>query len=149
MHFSVVVLAAGHQRVQWHVCACITAGATARASLLLLSTASTQHSVFEPVAPWSLQQPAFLPQQYSVVLQTFSVAQKEYETVRHATFFREEACKKLYKDNVDYIVNRKNSYNGIMYKNDPTILAWNLINEPRCETWRPENSDCPGLVSSW
>jgi hypothetical protein len=44
---------------------------------------------------------------------------------------------------------RKNSINGLLYKNDPTILAWNLINEPRCETWMPANSWCPGALSSW
>lgn len=78
-----------------------------------------------------------------------SVEQKRYETVRHALFFKEEACKKLYKDNVDVITSRKNSYNGLAYKDDPTILAWNLINEPRCETWMPENSFCPSALSSW
>jgi hypothetical protein len=44
---------------------------------------------------------------------------------------------------------RKNSINGLLYKNDPTILAWNLINEPRCETWMPANSWCPEALSSW
>uniref|UniRef100_A0A383VL97 mannan endo-1,4-beta-mannosidase n=1 Tax=Tetradesmus obliquus TaxID=3088 RepID=A0A383VL97_TETOB len=78
-----------------------------------------------------------------------SVAQNEYETLRHALFFKEEACKALYKDHVDAITGRKNSINGLLYKNDPTILAWNLINEPRCETWMPANSWCPGAMSSW
>jgi hypothetical protein len=35
------------------------------------------------------------------------------------------------------------------YKNDPTILAWNLINEPRCETWIPQNSWCHEKVADW
>lgn len=30
------------------------------------------------------------------------------------------------------------------YKDDPTILAYDIINEPRCETWRvPE---CPQML---
>lgn len=38
---------------------------------------------------------------------------------------------------------------GQKYKDDPTILAWNLINEPRCETWVPANSFCPQAVAGW
>jgi hypothetical protein len=78
-----------------------------------------------------------------------SDGQKRYETKRHAEFFRAEACKKLYKDHVAFLTNRTNAYNGIQYKNDPTILAWNLINEPRCETWMPENSWCHQGVADW
>lgn len=147
--------------------------------------------------------------------------QKRYETERHALFFKEEACKKLYKDHVEHLVNRVNSVSGwnlqeqtqylaaaqhnvlLMweatrltcnaqgtghrsqgtghrvqgqltcsqgpvrvevrltyylavllptgkkYKNDPTILAWNLINEPRCETWVPANSWCHQAMADW
>ena len=30
------------------------------------------------------------------------------------------------------------------YKNDPTIMSWNLINEPRCD-----KPNCSGLVQAW
>jgi hypothetical protein len=83
------------------------------------------------------------------LLQQMSAEQKRYETVRHALFFKEEKCKQLYKDHVDAMLSRVNSYNGRTYKNDPTILSWNLINEPRCETWMPENSNCPADVQTW
>lgn len=39
-------------------------------------------------------------------------AQKRYETERHALFFKEEACKDLYKDHVRFLVNRVNSMTG-------------------------------------
>jgi hypothetical protein len=39
-------------------------------------------------------------------------SQKRYETERHALFFKEEACKDLYKDHVKFLVNRVNSING-------------------------------------
>jgi len=34
------------------------------------------------------------------------------------------------------LLQRRNSRTGQLYRDDPTILAWDLINEPRCETWR-------------
>jgi hypothetical protein len=33
-----------------------------------------------------------------------------------------------------------------VYKDEPTILAWNLTNEPRCESWLPANKDCNAHV---
>ncbi|MBA0556766.1 hypothetical protein Golob_026843, partial [Gossypium lobatum] len=32
------------------------------------------------------------------------------------------------------VLTRKNTITGIQYRNDPTIFAWELINEPRCMT---------------
>ena len=31
---------------------------------------------------------------------------------------------------------RVNSISGRAYRDDATIFAWDLVNEPRCETWR-------------
>lgn len=36
-----------------------------------------------------------------------------------------------------------------VYRDDPTIIAWNLINEPRCENWLPANKDCNKRFQSW
>lgn len=36
-----------------------------------------------------------------------------------------------------------------MYRDDPTIIAWNLINEPRCESWLAANKDCNKRVQAW
>lgn len=52
-----------------------------------------------------------------VAPQTMTDAQKRYETERHALFFKEEACKKLYKDHVDFLVNRVNSITGTQHAN--------------------------------
>lgn len=48
-------------------------------------------------------------------------------------FWTDETAKKFYKQSIDKIVNRKNTINGKLYKNDPTIFAYDLCNEPRNE----------------
>ncbi|CAG8818789.1 40443_t:CDS:1 [Gigaspora margarita] len=42
-----------------------------------------------------------------------------------------DTCQKYYLNHVKTVINRKNSVNGIVYKNDTTILAWELANEPQ------------------
>ncbi|KAA1245647.1 PKD domain-containing protein [Aquimarina sp. RZ0] len=46
-------------------------------------------------------------------------------------FFTHPAAIQGYKDYVAYFITRVNHYDGIEYRNDPTILAWELMNEPR------------------
>ncbi len=52
----------------------------------------------------------------------------------HDLFFTDPMIKGWYKDYVSYFINRVNTYTGISYKDDPTILAWELANEPRAYT---------------
>ncbi|RIB16156.1 Glycoside Hydrolase Family 5 protein, partial [Gigaspora rosea] len=42
-----------------------------------------------------------------------------------------DTCQKYYLNHVKTVINRKNSVNGIVYKNDTTIFAWELANEPQ------------------
>mmetsp|Transcript_30278 Transcript_30278/g.64759 ORF Transcript_30278/g.64759 Transcript_30278/m.64759 type:complete len:546 (-) Transcript_30278:376-2013(-) len=72
---------------------------------------------------------------------------KEYEVQRHALFFTDEGAKAIYKTHVETLLTRKNTYSGVLYRNDPTVLAWNLINEARCESWVVDN--CEASLQSW
>ena len=63
-----------------------------------------------------------------------------YGNKYHDDFYSDERIKTAYKKYIEAVVNRKNSITGVFYKNDPTILAWELANEPFCFTdnygWR-------------
>ena len=46
-------------------------------------------------------------------------------------FYKLKKAKTLYWNHIEKLVSRKNSINGKLYKDDPTIMAWQLANEPR------------------
>ncbi len=48
-----------------------------------------------------------------------------------ARFYSCAPCKEAYLNQVKHIVTRKNSVTGKRYIDDPTIMAWQLANEPR------------------
>ncbi|XVF01999.1 hypothetical protein REPUB_Repub04eG0138500 [Reevesia pubescens] len=48
------------------------------------------------------------------------------------SFFFDPSIRKYFKNYVLTVLTRKNTITGIEYRNDPTIFAWELINEPRC-----------------
>jgi mannan endo-1,4-beta-mannosidase len=45
------------------------------------------------------------------------------------SFWTDEEVKADYRHFLDFILNRKNTVNGVLYKNDPAILCWQLGNE--------------------
>lgn len=48
-------------------------------------------------------------------------------------FFTDENAIRYYLQNAETIMNRQNTITNLAYNEDPTIMAWNLINEGRCE----------------
>ncbi len=53
-------------------------------------------------------------------------------------FYTNETARRLYREHVEKIASRRNSVTGIMYRDDPTIFGYELINEGQCVTGRWE-----------
>ncbi|MFF9316247.1 cellulose binding domain-containing protein [Streptomyces sp. NPDC014748] len=69
-----------------------------------------------------------------------------------AAFFdrsRCPGCFTSYKNYVSYALNRTNHYSGVKYKDDPTILAWELMNEPRYEGQNAAESVNGTTLRAW
>lgn len=49
----------------------------------------------------------------------------------NAGFYGNAAAQALYRDYIRAVVTRTNSVTGVRYAEDPTIMAWQLANEPR------------------
>ncbi|KAA8537593.1 hypothetical protein F0562_027201 [Nyssa sinensis] len=47
-------------------------------------------------------------------------------------FFTNSVVKGYYRNHINTVLTRHNSITGVAYKDDPTIMAWELMNEPRC-----------------
>ena len=58
------------------------------------------------------------------------------------TFYSNEKAQKMMEDHIENVINRVNHITGIAYMNDPTIMAWQLANEPR-------GYDTPELYRKW
>ncbi|KAG4170000.1 hypothetical protein ERO13_A12G118650v2 [Gossypium hirsutum] len=49
-------------------------------------------------------------------------------------FYTNSLVKEYYKNHVKVVLMRNNTITGVLYKDDTTIFAWELINEPHCPT---------------
>ena len=59
-------------------------------------------------------------------------------------FYTCESCMQDYSKQVKLIVTHSNKYNHIAYSSDPTIMAWELANEPR-----PMRTEAFGAFKKW
>ena len=57
-------------------------------------------------------------------------------------FYSDANCRSLYKRHVRTLLSRVNSLNGRQYVADPTILGYEIMNEPRCRR-------CQGAMRGW
>lgn len=55
-------------------------------------------------------------------------------------FYRCEACQAMYREHVERIVGRVNRVTQVAYRDDPTIMAWELINEASAVSARDEDA---------
>ncbi|HEX9545385.1 MAG TPA: cellulase family glycosylhydrolase, partial [Pyrinomonadaceae bacterium] len=55
---------------------------------------------------------------------------------RAMLFYSNEKTRQLYREHLEKIVNRRNSVTGILYREDPAIFGWELMNEAQAVTGR-------------
>lgn len=48
-----------------------------------------------------------------------------------ARFYDHPLARQAFERHITWLLERKNSYTGLLYRDDPTIMAWELANEPR------------------
>jgi mannan endo-1,4-beta-mannosidase len=48
-----------------------------------------------------------------------------------AGFYADTKANEIFRNYIKMIVNRKNTFSGLQYRDDPAIMAWELANEPR------------------
>lgn len=53
------------------------------------------------------------------------------DSVHHDRFYTDPAIRACFLAYVDQLIRRTNRYSGKRYKDDPTIMTWELANEPR------------------
>jgi mannan endo-1,4-beta-mannosidase len=56
-----------------------------------------------------------------------------YGREQHHEFFTREEPRQAYRAWVEHVLPRRNTVSGRPYRDDPTVLAWELANEPRCK----------------
>jgi mannan endo-1,4-beta-mannosidase len=60
---------------------------------------------------------------------------------KNTFFFEDPRTREDYRQFVSHVLSRRNSITGAVYRDDPTIFAWDLANEP--------NIQPPSLMRSW
>ncbi len=70
----------------------------------------------------------------------------------HHEFYTDAKAKQAYKSYAAHLINRVNTITKVAYKDDPTIFAWELANEPRCRNYGKFDriQDCNAdVITAW
>ncbi len=69
----------------------------------------------------------------------------------HDQFYTDPTIRTWYKAWISHLLNHVNTISGVAYKDDPTIMAWELANEPECGgTSLPSSGSCTNqTIMSW
>jgi len=70
----------------------------------------------------------------------------------HDDFYTNATIKTWYKAWISHLLNHVNSITGVAYKDDPTIMTWELANEPRCvgSGTYPASANCTtATITGW
>lgn len=57
-------------------------------------------------------------------------------TERAMLFYTNETTRRLYREHLEKLATRRNTVTGVVYRDDPTIFGWELINEGQAVTGR-------------
>lgn len=63
-----------------------------------------------------------------------------FGAAEHDDFYRDRKIRAAYQATVRHVVNRRNRYTGLRYTDDPTVMTWELANEPRCRSDQSGNT---------
>ncbi|WP_433303701.1 cellulase family glycosylhydrolase [Actinoplanes sp. CA-030573] len=70
----------------------------------------------------------------------------------HDDFYTDPVIKGWYRDYLSHVLNRVNTITGVRYKDDPTIMTWELGNEPRCKgsgVYPPSGHCTTATLTGW
>jgi|GEM_PF-3715134 len=65
-------------------------------------------------------------------------ANEESIKAQRYQFFESQVAKDIYFDYVNQVLNRVNTITGVAYKDDPAIMIWEVMNEPRFGPWEQD-----------
>ena len=92
-------------------------------AVMVLGNFWTWSGGFPQYLKWSGQGSIPFPQDEGYSWQNFTDYSKE--------FYNNERAQELMNNHIKKVIFRKNSISGISYKDDSTIMSWQLANEPR------------------
>ncbi len=70
----------------------------------------------------------------------FYANEEAIKAERFRFFVECQECKDIYFDFVTQVLNRTNTITGVKYKDDPAIMVWEVMNEPRFGPWNGDET---------